>query len=134
YFYIDVTDSMGVVTNWACEGAGPGALSRRGFQKGDIKFGDSIIVDGYLSMNGAKIVDARRVSLPDGRVVNGGTPGDGGLGDPTRASRAGCSRVMHVIQPVIQVISASPIPTSIRESEWTFPIIQTFLILGILLF
>ena len=70
YFYIDVTDSKGVVTNWACEGAGPGALSRRGFKKGDIKFGDSIIVDGYLSKNGAKIVDARRVTLPDGRIVN----------------------------------------------------------------
>ncbi|RYZ13526.1 MAG: hypothetical protein EON61_06905 [Alphaproteobacteria bacterium] len=89
YFYIGVTDSKGVTTNWACEGAGPGALSRRGFQKGDIKFGDSIIIDGYLSKNGAKIVDARRVTLPDGRVVNGGTPGDGGPGDPTRAGRPG---------------------------------------------
>jgi hypothetical protein len=41
---------------------------------------------------------------------------------------------MDFIQPVIQVIYDSPIPTSIRESEWTFPIIQTFHILGILLF
>lgn len=81
YFYVDVTDSKGVVTNWACEGAGPGALSRRGFNKGDIKFGDVLIVDGYLAKNGAKIVDARRVTLPDGRIVNGGTPGDGGPGD-----------------------------------------------------
>lgn len=81
YFYIDVTDSKGVVTNWACEGAGPGALSRRGFSKGDIKYGDTLVVDGYLSKNGDKIVDARRVVLPDGRVINGGTPGDGGPGD-----------------------------------------------------
>ncbi len=41
---------------------------------------------------------------------------------------------MDFIQPVIQVIYDSPIPTSIRESEWTFPVIQTFHILGILLF
>lgn len=41
---------------------------------------------------------------------------------------------MDFIQPVIQVIYDSPIPTAIRESEWTFPIIQTFHILGILLF
>ena len=81
YFYIDVTDSKGVVTNWACEGAGPGALSRRGFSKGDINYGDTLVVDGYLSKNGDKIVDARRVVLPDGRVINGGTPGDGGPGD-----------------------------------------------------
>lgn len=81
YFYIDVVDSKGKVTNWGCEGAGPGALSRRGFKKGDINYGDTLIVDGYLAKNGAKIVDARRVTLPDGRVVNGGTPGDGGPQD-----------------------------------------------------
>lgn len=86
YFYIDVVDSKGVTTNWACEGAGPGALSRRGFKKGDISFGDEIIVDGYLAKNGAKIVDARRVTLPDGRIVNGGTPGDGGPGDKPAAA------------------------------------------------
>ena len=33
YFYVDVVDSKGQVTNWGCEGAGPGALSRRGWRK-----------------------------------------------------------------------------------------------------
>ena len=78
YFHIDVTGRDGAVTTWAAEGAGPGALSRRGFSRGDIKVGDRIIVDGYLARSGAKIIDARRVTLPDGRVVSGGTPGDGG--------------------------------------------------------
>lgn len=41
---------------------------------------------------------------------------------------------MDFIQPVIQALYDAPIPTSIRESEWTFPVIQTFHILGILLF
>ncbi|WP_374654375.1 DUF6152 family protein [Phenylobacterium sp.] len=88
YFYVDVTSPSGKVSTWACEGAGPGALSRRGFKKGDIKIGDTVVVDGYLAKSGAKIVDARRVTLPDGRVVNGGTPGDGGPGDPANAARA----------------------------------------------
>lgn len=78
YFHIEVTGRDGTVTTWAAEGAGPGALSRRGFSRGDIKVGDRIIVDGYLARSGAKIIDARRVTLPDGRVVSGGTPGDGG--------------------------------------------------------
>lgn len=78
YFHIEVTNRDGTVTVWAAEGAGPGALSRRGFNRGDIKVGDRIIVDGYLARSGAKIIDARRVTLPDGRVVSGGTPGDGG--------------------------------------------------------
>lgn len=41
---------------------------------------------------------------------------------------------MDFLQPIIQALYDAPIPTSIRESEWTFPIIQTFHILGILLF
>jgi hypothetical protein len=78
YFHLDVKDQKGQVTTWACEGAGPGALSRRGFNKSDIKVGDILIVDGYLAKSGGKIIDARRITLPNGRIVSGGTPGDGG--------------------------------------------------------
>ncbi|MEJ1963472.1 MAG: DUF6152 family protein [Gammaproteobacteria bacterium] len=81
YFFLDVKGKDGKVTTWACEGAGPGALSRRGFKKTDIKVGDTLIVDGYLARSGGKIIDARRVTLPNGRVVSGGTPGDGGPPD-----------------------------------------------------
>ncbi len=87
YFYVDVTGSDGKVESWACEGAGPGALSRRGFKKGDIQLGDTLIVDGYLAKSGANVVDARRVTLPDGRIINGGTPGDGGPGDADAAKQ-----------------------------------------------
>jgi hypothetical protein len=78
YFHLEVKGKDGAVMTWACEGAGPGALSRRGFSKTDIKVGDTIIVDGYLAKSGGKVIDARRITLPNGRVVSGGTPGDGG--------------------------------------------------------
>jgi hypothetical protein len=81
YFYIDVTDDKGKVVNWGCEAGAPGALSRRGFKRADIKVGDTIIVDGYLAKDGSHLIDARRVTLPDGRVVGGGSAGDGGPGD-----------------------------------------------------
>src|SRR6202171_3695482 len=81
YFYIDVTDDKGNVVNWGCEGGGPGALSRRGFKRGDIKLGDKLVVDGYLAKDGSHLIDARRVTLPDGRIVYGGSAGDGGPGD-----------------------------------------------------
>ena len=80
YFYIDVKDAAGNVVNWGCEGGGPGALSRRGFKRGDIKLGDKIVVDGYLAKDGSHLVDARRVTLPDGRRIDGGSEGDGGPG------------------------------------------------------
>jgi len=80
FFYIDVKDESGNVVNWACEGGGPGALSRRGWKRGDLKLGDTLVVDGYLARDGSHLVDARRVTLPDGRSVYGGSQGDGGPG------------------------------------------------------
>jgi len=80
YFYVDVKDDKGNVVNWGCEAASPGALSRRGFKKGDVKLGDLVIVDGYLAKDGSHLIDARRVTLPDGRIVSGGSAGDGGPG------------------------------------------------------
>lgn len=91
YFHLDVVDSKGVTHNWAVEGAGPGALSRRGFKKGDINIGDTLVVDGYLVKKaGVRLIDGRVVTLPDGRVINGGTEGDGGPGDakPAEAQKA----------------------------------------------
>lgn len=81
YFYLDVKDSKGVISNWGCEAGNPGALSRRGWKRGDIKIGDTLIVDGFLAKDGSHLIDARRVTLPDGRSVYGGSPGDGGPED-----------------------------------------------------
>jgi len=93
YFYIDVKDDKGNVANWGCEGAGPGALTRRGWKKGDVKLGDTLIVDGYPAKDGSHLIDARRVTLPDGRSVSGGSAGDGGpaeeltVPDPAKAKK-----------------------------------------------
>jgi hypothetical protein len=82
YIHLAVTSKKdGVVTEWACEGANPGALSRRGFQRGDIKIGDTLTIDGFLAKNGSHLIDARRIFLASGKVIYGGSAGDGGPGD-----------------------------------------------------
>jgi predicted small integral membrane protein len=81
YFYLEVKSADGKSRIWACEAANPGALSRRGFKRGDIKVGDRLIVDGYLAKSGAALIDARRISLPGGRILSGGSAGDGGPGE-----------------------------------------------------
>ena len=78
YFYLEVKDDTGVPVKWTCESASPGALSRRGFKRGDLKLGDTIVVDGYRAKNGSNMMDARRVTLADGRIVSGASAGDGG--------------------------------------------------------
>ena len=81
YFYIDVADASGKVANWAIEGASPGALSRRSWEKDDLKIGQTVVVEGYRAKNGSNTANGRRVTLPDGRALYGGSPGDGGPGD-----------------------------------------------------
>lgn len=78
YFYLDVKDDSGQVVRWGCEGGAPGALSRRGFKRGDLKLGDMITVDGYRAKDGSNLADARRITLADGRIVSGASAGDGG--------------------------------------------------------
>jgi hypothetical protein len=78
YFHLDVKNDTGTVEQWICEGGSPGALSRRGFKRGAIKIGDTLIVDGYRAKDGSRLMDARRVTLPDGRIVAGDSAGDGG--------------------------------------------------------
>jgi hypothetical protein len=82
YFYIDVKTSGEKVERWGCETAGPGGLLRRGWKRDSLKIGDQVTVEGYRAKDGSKLADARHVLLPDGRRVWGGTPGDGGPGDP----------------------------------------------------
>jgi len=81
YLYLDVTDQKGKVTNWGAESAGPGALTRRGWKKTDLKIGDLVVIDGYRAKDGSNLVDCRRITFPDGHSIYGGTPGDGGPGD-----------------------------------------------------
>ena len=81
YFYLDVKDDKGNTTNWGCEAASPGSLRRQGWNRDSLKVGDQVIVGGYPARDGSKLADARRVTLPDGRRIFGGTAGDGGPGD-----------------------------------------------------
>jgi Family of unknown function (DUF6152) len=84
YFYVDVKDDKGKAITWGCEAGAPGALSRRGLKKIDLKIGDEIVVDGYRAKDGSHLVDARRLTLADGRTIFGGSAGDGGPGDQAR--------------------------------------------------
>jgi hypothetical protein len=82
YLYIDVKDEHGNLATWTCEGGAPNTLSRRGFTKNAIKIGDTVTIDGYGAKDGSRLMDARRITLSDGRSFYSGSPGDGGPGDP----------------------------------------------------
>lgn len=80
HFVLEVKGRDGQVHEWSVEGAGPGALSRRGFNRSDVRIGDVLTVDGYLARSGKRVIDGQRVTLPDGRVFNSGSSGAEGPG------------------------------------------------------
>jgi len=77
YFFIDVKDEAGRVTNWAVEGGAPNGLYRNGWRKDSVKIGDVVTVQGFLARDGAPLANMRSVVLADGRRVLGGQQ-DGG--------------------------------------------------------
>ena len=77
YYYVDVKDANGKVTNYAVEGGTPNNLRRNGWGKDSLKVGDNVTVEGFMAKNGSTHVNGRTVTLPDGRRVFGGSP-DGG--------------------------------------------------------
>jgi hypothetical protein len=76
-FYLDVKDDRGVVTNWNFELGSPLFLRKLGWRQDSIKIGDQVTVEGYLAKDGAKMANARRVTLADGRRVFAGSSADG---------------------------------------------------------
>jgi len=77
-FYVDVADATGKVTNWNLELASPNVLKRAGWQRDSIKEGDVVTVEGSAAKDGAKMANARAVTLADGkRVFAGSSGGDG---------------------------------------------------------
>jgi Family of unknown function (DUF6152) len=68
-FYIDVQDEKGTLTNWNLELASPNGLMRRGWTRNSLKVGDTVTVMGALAKDGAKMANARTVTLADGKKL-----------------------------------------------------------------
>jgi hypothetical protein len=77
HFYVDVKDSTGKVTNWNFELGAIPVLLKQGWRKDSLKQGDQVPIEGFLPKDGTKsMANARRVTLPDGRRVFGGSSAD----------------------------------------------------------
>jgi hypothetical protein len=74
--YVDVTDEKGKVTNWNFELGPINILLKNGWRKNSLKAGDQVTVEGFLSKVGDALGNARKITLPDGRRVLGGSSAD----------------------------------------------------------
>jgi hypothetical protein len=69
WFFVDVKDDQGKVTNWGFSGGPPGVLQRRGISRTALKAGDTVVVEGFRARDGSNNASGGRVTFADGRSV-----------------------------------------------------------------
>ena len=63
WFYVDVADATGKVTNWAFELGGPNGLIREGWTRNSMKVGEIVTVEGSRAKDGSPIANAQIITL-----------------------------------------------------------------------
>jgi len=63
WFYIDVKDESGKVTNWGFEMGSPNGLMRAGWTRNSMKIGDVITVEAWRARDGSSIANAKVITL-----------------------------------------------------------------------
>ena len=63
WFFIDVSDEQGAVTNWGWEMGSPNGLMRNGWTRNSMKIGDIVRVEGSRAKDGSSRANAQVVIL-----------------------------------------------------------------------
>jgi Family of unknown function (DUF6152) len=63
FFYVDVRDSSGAVTNWAVEVGNPLDLERHGWKRNSLRIGDVVAVEGVPALGDRNVAFANSVVL-----------------------------------------------------------------------
>lgn len=63
WFYLDVKDESGKVTNWGFELGSPNGLMRAGWTRNSMKIGESVTVEASRAKDGSNNANARVVTL-----------------------------------------------------------------------
>ena len=75
WFFVDVKNPDGSVTNWGVELAGPTQLIRAGWKRDALKVGDEVTVDARRARDDSNKANAQTILLvASGKQVFGGTP------------------------------------------------------------
>jgi len=63
WFYVDIKDETGKVTNWGFELGSPNGLMRGGWTRNSMKVNEVVTVEGSAAKDGSNHVNARSVTL-----------------------------------------------------------------------
>ena len=77
WFYLNVKDEAGKVSNWGFEMGPPHGLQGRGWTRETMKLGDEVLVNGSRAKNGSNRVNARTVTMTKTGTVLGAASSEG---------------------------------------------------------
>ena len=77
WIHMTVSQPNGTKEDWMVEGGAPTVLFRRGFTKTALLPGTQVVVDGYRAKDGTNKMNAREITLPDGRRLFAGASDTG---------------------------------------------------------
>ena len=77
WIHMTVAQPNGTTEDWMVEGGAPTVLFRRGFTKTALVPGTQVVVDGYRAKDGTNKMNAREITLPDGRKLFAGASDTG---------------------------------------------------------
>jgi len=63
WFYMDVKDDSGKITNWGMEMGSPNLLIRSGWNRNSLKIGDQVTIEGFRARDGSNNGNAQIVIL-----------------------------------------------------------------------
>ena len=73
WVFLNVKDKDGKVENWAVETGAPLQLVRRMGDKKALAIGTELIIDGWMSRDGSRMVNGRTIKFGDGREILAGS-------------------------------------------------------------
>jgi hypothetical protein len=81
-FHMDVKDESGNVVNWEIEMGSPAGLLRLGWTRNSLKFGEVVVVNGYLAKDGSNLANSTTVTLNGRRLFSGSSTESGSNPSP----------------------------------------------------
>src|SRR5215510_6600125 len=69
YILFDAPDQSGNTDHWSCESINPGMLSKQGWTRHTLNFGDKVTIIGFPAKSGSKVMLLEKLILANGKEL-----------------------------------------------------------------
>jgi len=69
YILFDAPDPSGATNHWSCESINPGMLSKQGWTRHTLNYGDKVTIIGFPAKSGSKVMLLEKLVLADGKEL-----------------------------------------------------------------